>query len=147
MCLSLKPWASANNYVGQKFDIEWIVDDYDGLRIYMNNIHNPKNNIVLDTRNCTVCTYRSLNDLFTRIEEQIYYKATDGESEKSTFFEVLDSSLVHDMQYWGLIGDHSAEDYLHLVVLAGNSIFELVTFKQPELRENANYCPPKYVSD
>lgn len=134
MAYILKLWDGALMCKNQKLDIERLVDDYNGLRIYMFNTNNQDQEYVLDTANCTVCTYRSIEDLFRVTTKRMYLGTNEVEINCNTFFEVVNSDLIEEVRTNGLIGQHPPQEYHHIVILAGNSTFELVTFKAPELK-------------
>lgn len=118
-----------NISVQPKYFIKKIVDDENGLYVFLVSIED-------DSSICmkfpgTVYAYRSLDELSALgtmdhvVDETGHFMASDW-----TFFLVEQSSYVETIKA-GSKGVYSDYDLIHLVVLAGESLFEVITDMLP----------------
>lgn len=124
-------WKNAGN-LGNKYDIDEIKEDVDGLHILLTDINTGRR--ILLFYDCLVCSYKNTDESFWM--DSLYRLAKKYDMDfitGHTFFQVLDSSYAKEVETGGQ-GVVQADRLFHLKIIGANAILDIVSWGMPEIR-------------
>lgn len=123
-------WEKSKGF-GRKYDIFEVLEDFNGLKLKLYNVDKEEQiELVYDSM---VCTYKSVDESFwINIFNTISNTYGSSYITQNTFFEVTESSYAIEIEK-GTCGAVSAEKLHHLKIIAANSIFDIIAFKEPRI--------------
>ena len=130
--MKLQLWKKSLGMYESQYDIVKISDDYEGVKVYLSTNGIDQASVLVDFSECRVLAYRSFDESFW--VTPLYALIKDyGEAFicNNTFFEVSDSDFAKEVSSWGFGGQLVPD--LHLIIMGSNTIFEAVSFGEPDI--------------
>ncbi len=131
---SLQVWDKITPEFDGKYNIIKVTDDTNCMQMVLSNNDFEERCIMLDYTNCRVFSYRSYDESCW-VPPFYSYVKTYGDHflTKHTFFEVLESKYIKQIKEWGFCLELKPDELFHLMVIAGDSIFEIISHGEPNI--------------
>lgn len=133
MTYNIIKWEKASEKFDKKYNLIK-AEDSGHLQLFLSSNDSFEENIILDYSNCRVCSYQYFDESFW-VPPLYAYVEKCGNSfiANSTFFEVIDSQYKKNISEWGFCGKFKPEEFLHLMLVTGDAVFEIVSHGTPVL--------------
>lgn len=131
---SLQIWNKSIPKFEKKYNIIKVVEDFNGLRLVLSSNSHSEEYITLDYTNCSIYSYRNYDESCWLPPLYSYVKVYGNRIlADHTFFEVVDSEYKKQISEWGACICLKPDELFHLMVIAGDSIFEIVSRGEPDI--------------